>query len=153
MCPLGVASSIVGMYCVALLLATSGILDSYREFLRLPAEEQAFRIELARFPSEARCQESINNGEAHLTWIEWKIALHPYDRLHWQLYHWQIREWLAVWRSLLYAHWYRPPYALSLSGRRGHMAFVRQAIGELNYRDGYVYPPIAPCFREGRDGQ
>lgn len=98
---------------------------------------------LQRLPPADVCHEWVRRADQHLEWIEQRAALFPWDRPRWSLYRQQVVEWRELWYQLWLCQSY--PY---YPADRERLAFVRQAIGEDNWRKGHVPPPIASYFLE-----
>lgn len=105
-------------------------------------EAESLRRDLARFPDIATCRAYIAVGEKHLTWIDYRIALLPFERAEWTDYRMQVVGALEVWRDLETAHEYSQ-YAWSPEYGRRRLDRVREAIGEEAYWFGYLPPPFA----------
>lgn len=96
------------------------------------------KFELSRFPTVAECEYQLRRADEHLHWVDDRIRLMSLDREMWLYYRQQVVDWKYVWSELLTAR--RP---LTIMGDWGRLQFVREAIGEENYRLGYVPPPVA----------
>lgn len=96
------------------------------------------KCELSRFPTLAECRYQIQRADEHLVWVNDRIRLTPVDREVWLYYRQQVLEWQEVWSQLAVA---RAPPTILYDWER--LKYVRRAVGEENYRRGFVYPPVA----------
>ena len=116
-------------------------------FLSPPSSDRLFvfllQRECRRFPPQAECRLWIGRADAHLKWIDKRVALFPADRDALLEYRKQVEEWRSLWADLSCLQT-RPNWSYEWR----YLARIREAIGEENYRRGYVPPPIAPWFLE-----
>lgn len=99
------------------------------------------RHELLRFPSAEACCKQRQRADRHLAWIEKRMLLFPHDRYELWQYRCQVAEWREVWDKL------ETCQVNDFSAyNEGRLDFIRKAIGEWNYRMGYVPEPVAQCF-------
>lgn len=111
---------------------------------RLPPERISvflLRCELSRFPSKAECRYWDEQVEKHLCWIDGRMALFPHERESWWRYRRDVVAWQRIW-TMLRSLQTRPNYVSEWCS----LAEIREFIGEENYRRGFLYPPIAPCY-------
>ena len=99
------------------------------------------RCELSRFPSKAQCRYWDQEAEKHLRWIDVQARLFPHQREDWWAYRRDVEASLRAWNML---------YILQTRPNNVHEWYslneIRTFIGEENYRRGFLYPPIAPCY-------
>lgn len=112
-----------------------------KPYVGLPKPALDMRLTLLRFPSQEKCRYWTTRACEHLRWIDEQAKLHPADRAQWMRYREQVEAWMCVWEALETAQ--RWPYWADDETR---MKLVREAIGEDNWRRGYVPPPIASYF-------
>ena len=99
------------------------------------------QCEYQRFPSLAECRLWIGRADAHLQWIDKRMALYRNEQYVWLEYRRQVEEWRSLWSDLRCLRTL-PNWPTEWR----YLARIREAIGEENYRRGYVLPPIAPWF-------
>lgn len=99
------------------------------------------QAELLRFPKVKECRRWVERADEHLRWLDKRILLFPADREGWWLYRKQVEEWRNVWWDLA-AIQTRPNWVHEWQT----LNRIREAIGEENFRRGYVSPPIASYY-------
>lgn len=99
----------------------------------------ALEAELQRFPTYEVCCYWVRAAHEQEKWLRQRASLFPWDARALQDCADSIAAWRETWSNLANA---RCP-GWSLSYRQDELERVREAIGEANYWQGFLWPPVA----------